>query len=307
MTLPSLTGSPVTVRVPATSANMGPGYDCLGMALDIWNTIEVRASSDETPSVTVQGEGAGELSPDVNNLVYRSMEALWLRVGIGPPPVQVRCNNQIPLKRGLGSSSAAIVGGLVAANHVAGSPLAQDDLLELATEIEGHPDNVTPALLGGMQLVANHLGKLVACPVPVPQSLSAVVLVPDVAIATEDARAVLPQQVSRSDAVFNMARTAALVNAMASSRPQDLAWATDDKLHQPYRLKLFPAMEAIFVGAMSGGALGVFLSGSGSTILALTQGNEQTVAGGMRSAAAQAGVSAYTMLTKPSQRGAHVV
>ena len=235
------------------------------------------------------------------------MEALWLRVGIGAPAVQVRCNNQIPLKRGLGSSSAAIVGGLVAANRVAGSPLTQDDLLELATEMEGHPDNVTPALLGGMQLVANHLGKLVTCPISVPQSLNAVVLVPDVAIATEDARAVLPQEVSRADAVFNMARTAALVNAMSSSRLQDLAWATDDKMHQPYRLKLFPAMEAIFVGAMQGGALGVFLSGSGSTILALTQGNEQDVAGGMRTAAAQAGISAYTMLTRPSQQGAHIV
>ena len=307
MSSPLLTGAPLTVRVPATSANMGPGYDCLGMALDIWNTIEVRRSSAGDSSITIEGEGAGELAADTSNLVFRSMEALWLRVGIGAPAVQVRCNNQIPLKRGLGSSSAAIVGGLVAANHVAGGPLGQDDLLELATEIEGHPDNVTPALLGGMQLVANHLGKLVACPVPVPQGLNAVVLVPDVAIATEDARAVLPQEVSRPDAVYNMARVAALVNAMASSRLQDLAWATDDKLHQPYRLKLFPAMEAIFVGAMAGGALGVFLSGSGSTILALTQGNEQGVAGGMRSAANRAGVSAYTMLTRPSQRGAHVV
>ena len=307
MSSPLLTGSPVTVRVPATSANMGPGYDCLGMALDIWNTIEVRTSSQGESRVVVEGEGSGELPEDAANLVYGSMEVLWLRLGIGAPAVEVRCNNQIPLKRGLGSSSAAIVGGLVAANRLAGSPLRRDELLELATEIEGHPDNVTPALLGGMQLVANHLGKLVTCPIPVPAGMNAVVLVPDAAIATEEARAVLPQEVSRADAVYNMARTAALVNAMASSRPQDLAWATDDKLHQPYRLKLFPAMESIFVGAMKGGALGVFLSGSGSTILALTQGNEQDVAGGMRSAAARAGVSAYTMLTRPSQQGAHVV
>ena len=307
MSSPLLTGSQVTVRVPATSANMGPGYDCLGMALDIWNTVEVRTSPSGESSIVVEGEGTGDLPGDTDNLVYRAMEALWLRVGIGAPAVQVRCNNQIPLKRGLGSSSAAIVGGLVAANRIAGSPLEQHDVLELATEIEGHPDNVTPALLGGMQLVANHLGKLVTCPISLPQGLNAVVLVPDVAIATEEARAVLPQQVSRADAVYNMARTAALVNAMASSRPQDLAWATDDKLHQPYRLKLFPAMEAIFVGAMSGGALGVFLSGSGSTILALTQGNEQSVAGGMRTAATQAGISAYTMLTRPSQQGAQVV
>ena len=307
MSSPLLTGSPVTVRVPATSANMGPGYDCLGMALDIWNTIEVRTSPGVESRIAIEGEGAGDLPGDTGNLVYRSMEALWLRVGIGAPAVQVRCNNQIPLKRGLGSSSAAIVGGLVAANHVAGSPLTQDDLLELATEIEGHPDNVTPALLGGMQLVANHLGTLVTCPISVPKGLTAVVLVPDVAIATEDARAVLPQEVSRADAVYNMARTAALVNAMSSSRLQDLAWATDDKLHQPYRLKLFPAMESIFVGAMQGGALGVFLSGSGSTILALTEGNEQDVAGGMRSAATQAGISAYTMLTRPSPQGAHIV
>ena len=177
----------------------------------------------------------------------------------------------------------------------------------MATEIEGHPDNVTPALRGGMQLVASHQGRLMACSVPVPQGLTAVVLVPDLAIATEEARAVLPQQISREDAVYNMSRVAALVNAMVSSRLEDLAWATDDRLHQPYRQQLFPAMEAIFAGAKAGGALGVFLSGSGSTILALTQGNEQNVAGGMRSAATRAGVSAYTMLTRPSQQGAHVV
>ncbi len=298
---------PLTVRVPATSANMGPGYDCLGMALNIWNTVEVRPAPRGAGGVTVGGEGAGELPGDSGNLVYRSMEALWLRVGIGAPAVQVRCNNQIPLKRGLGSSSAAIVGGLVAANHFSGMPLGQDDLLELATEIEGHPDNVTPALRGGMQLVASHQGRLMACSVPVPQGLTAVVLVPDLAIATEEARAVLPQQISREDAVYNMSRVAALVNAMVSSRLEDLAWATDDRLHQPYRQQLFPAMEAIFAGAKAGGALGVFLSGSGSTILALTQGNEQNVAGSMRSAASRAGVSAYTMLTRPSQQGAHVV
>lgn len=298
---------PLTVRVPATSANMGPGYDCLGMALDIWNTIELRPASGEVTSVTVEGEGAGELPGDSGNLVCRSMEALWLRVGIGARAVQVRCNNHIPLKRGLGSSSAAIVGGLVAANHLSGSPLGQDDLLQLATEIEGHPDNVTPALYGGMQLVANHEGRVIACPVRVPQGLNAVVLVPDVTIATEEARAVLPLEVSRADAVYNMSRVAALVNAMASSRMQDLAWATHDRMHQPYRQQLFPAMNDIFAGAMAGGALGAFLSGSGSTVLALTQGNEQSVAGGMRSAATKAGVSAYTMLTRPSQLGAHVV
>ena len=204
MTFPLLTASPVTVRVPATSANMGPGYDCLGMALDIWNTVEVSSSTSNGPTVTVEGEGAGELPLDTSNLVYRSMEALWLRVGVGAPAIHVRCNNQIPLARGLGSSSAAIVGGLVAANHVSGSPLGRSDLLELATEIEGHPDNVTPALYGGMQLVATHQGRLVVSPVPVPQGLNAVVLVPDVAIPTEEARAVLPQEVNRSDAVHNL-------------------------------------------------------------------------------------------------------
>lgn len=307
MSSPLLTGAPLTVRVPATSANMGPGYDCLGMALDIWNTIEVRRSSAGDSSITIEGEGAGELAADTRNLVYRAMESLWLRVGAGTPAVQIRCNNHIPLKRGLGSSSAAIVGGLVAANHISGSSLSQDNLLALAAEIEGHPDNVTPALRGGMQLVASHEDRLMVCPVSVPPGLNAVVLVPDVTIATEEARAVLPEEVSRADAVYNMARAAALVNAMASSRLEDLAWATDDRLHQPYRQQLFPAMDDIFAGAMQGGALGVFLSGSGSTILALTKGNEQNVAGGMRSAAARAGVSAYTMLTRPSQQGAHVV
>ena len=286
---------------------MGPGYDCLGLALDLWNTIEVSPSTGRAVSLVVEGEGAGELPGDASNLVYRSMAALWGRVGVEPPAMDIRCRNRIPLKRGLGSSSAAIVGGLTAANHAAGSPLNNDELLEMATAIEGHPDNVTPALLGGMQLVANHQGRVIACPVPLPQGLKAVLLVPEVAIATEEARAVLPDQVSRADAVFNMARVAGLVNAMASSRLGDLAWATDDRLHQPYRQALFPSMDAIFAGAVAAGALGVFLSGSGSTILAFSKGNEERVAEGMRTAAAQAGVAGVTMVTQPTQQGAHIL
>ena len=298
---------PIRVRVPATTANLGPGYDCLGMALDLWNVVEIRSVTGRDGRVVVEGEGAGTLAEDETNLVYQAMTALAGRAGQEVPALEVRCYNQIPLRRGLGSSSAAIVGGLVAANHLLGRPLADDDLLHLAVELEGHPDNVAPALLGGLRVVAAEDGRLITAPIPVPPELTAVLFVPEVTIATQEARAVLPGKVSRDDAVYNIARVAMLVNALTFPRLQDLRCATGDRLHQPYRQKLFPAMKLIFAAAMEGGALGVFLSGSGSTILALTLGQEMTVAYEMAEAGRRSGIAGAVKVTRPTAQGAYLV
>ena len=310
----------LVVRIPATTANLGPGFDCLGMALDIWNEVHVSTCVDG--SVAVHGQGADELPADGNNLVYRAMDHLFGLAGATTSELGLECYNEIPLKRGLGSSSAAIVGGLVAANYVLASsgerrgypssrdselPFSQQQLLEQAVELEGHPDNVTPALLGGLQLVVREGDVLLPAPVPVPEDIRAVLFVPHMTIATEDARAVLPSEVTRQDAVYNMGRAALLVNALATDRLGDLRLATMDRLHQPYRQKLFPAMKVIFSGAMTGGALGVFLSGSGSTILALTKGHEMTVAYEMAEAARQASIEGEVKITRPTSRGAYVV
>ena len=193
----------IRVAAPATTANLGPGYDCLGMALDLWNTVEVEElPGGSAPSVSVSGAGAGELEDGPDNLVYRSMEFLFRELGRPMPPLRVRCDNEIPLARGLGSSAAAIAGGLAAANAMAnmtgaGGEFGQRDLLEMAATIEGHPDNVAAAVMGGLQLVVTEENTLYSVPVSVPAAIHAVVFIPDVRVATADARAVLPQQLVR--------------------------------------------------------------------------------------------------------------
>ena len=222
----------VRVKAPATTANMGPGYDCLGMALDVWNTIEIEVLDSGEPVVEVTGEGAGELGAGRDNLVYRSMEFLFQDAEQEMPRVRIRCDNAIPLARGMGSSAAAIAGGLVAANAICSQDYTPNDLLEMAATIEGHPDNVAAAVLGGMQLVISDKteegSRLYTVPINVPSELHAVVFVPQVRIATEDARAVLPEKVTMADAVHNMGRVGLLVASMATNHLEYLAIATQD-------------------------------------------------------------------------------
>jgi len=239
------------------------------------------------------------------------MEFLFMDAGEDMPAVRISCDNAIPLARGMGSSAAAIAGGLVAANALSKHNYTPNDLLEMAATIEGHPDNVAAAVLGGMQLVitdrTDEGSRLYTVPVNVPPELHAVVFVPQVRISTEDARAVLPANVSVADAVHNMGRVGLLVAAMATNHPEYLTVATQDRLHQPYRQPLFPAMKVIFQAALDAGAMGVFLSGSGSTVLALTKGREMTVAYEMAEAARQASVEGNVSVTQPTVRGAHLI
>ncbi len=300
----------IEVMAPATTANLGPGFDCLGMALDLWNRLEVipvPAGSTEASRVEVAGEGVDELAADASNLTFRAMRFLFDEAGLGMPPVRLRCHNVIPLSRGMGSSAAAIAGGLVAANCLCGNHYSANELLEMAATIEGHPDNVAAAMLGGLQLVVSDGPQLYTAPIPLPEEMQAVLFIPEARIATADARAVLPGQVTVADAVFNMGRVALLVAGMSLDRPEYLDVATQDKLHQPYRQPLFPAIKLIFAAARDAGALGVFLSGSGSTVLALTRGREMTVAYEMFEAARLTGVPGRLEITRPTARGAHVV
>ncbi|MEC8856254.1 MAG: homoserine kinase [Chloroflexota bacterium] len=301
----------IRVKAPATTANMGPGYDCLGLALDVWNTLEIEVLKGGEPVVEVTGEGADELGTGRDNLIYRAMEFLFQDVGEDMPVVRINCDNAIPIARGMGSSAAAIAGGLVAANYLCSQEYTANDLLEMAATIEGHPDNVAAAVLGGMQLVimdqTDEGNRLYTVPLNVPPELHAVVFVPQVRISTKDARAVLPEKVSMADAVHNMGRVGLLVAAMATNHPEYLTVATQDRIHQPYRQPLFPAMKVIFQAALDAGAMGVFLSGSGSTVLALTKGREMTVAYEMAEAARQASVEGNVSVTQPTVRGAHLI
>ncbi len=298
----------VEVRAPATTANLGPGYDCLGMALDIWNRLTVSTlPAGSTPTVQVNGEGEGELAGDTDNLTYRAMAFLYDEADTPIPPLELVCQNGIPLSRGMGSSAAAIAGGLVAANALLGEPFSANDLLEMAATIEGHPDNVAAAVHGGLRLVVMEDNQIYTAPIRIPADLQAVLFIPENRIATVDARRVLPSEISVADAVYNMSRAALLVAAMEGNRPEYLKIATQDRLHQPYRETIFPPMKVIFAAARDAGALGVFLSGSGSAIMALTQERAMTVAYEMFDAARLCGVDGRVEVTSPSELGAHVV
>ncbi len=264
-------------------------------------------SRDADPVVRITGEGATELARDRDNLVYRSMVFLYEEAGREVPPLTLQCHNDIPLERGLGSSAAAIAGGLVAANALCGNVYSPNELLEMAATIEGHPDNVAAAVLGGLQLVVMEERRLYTIPISVPAELHAVLFVPDTKIPTSEARAVLPSTVAVADAVYNMSRVALLTTGLTTNRFEYLGLATQDRLHQPYRQSLFPAMKLLFKAARDAGALGVFLSGSGSSVLALTHGREMTVAYEMAEAAKQAGVAGRVQVTRPTVQGAHLV
>lgn len=294
----------VTVRVPATTANLGPGFDCLGMALDIWNSIDVQIGP---PAFEIVGEGEETLPRGPENLVARAFRAAFEETGLPAPEVRISCRNHIPLDRGLGSSSAAVVGGLVASNELAGSPLDSARLLDLAESFEGHPDNAAAALLGGCRIVVRGEDGLIAAPVPVPERIRAVLFIPDVPMPTERARRVLSDSVSRGDAVFNMGRAALLVRAFATGDTAHLATATQDRLHQPERRAIFPAMSNIIRAAVGAGALGAFLSGAGSSVVALAEERELTIGYEMADAASKSGISGAVRVVRPSARGAYAV
>jgi homoserine kinase len=252
-------------RVPATVANLGPGFDALAMAVDVENQVEL--DTEAQPAVLVEGEGSGELPEDASNLVFRSMAYLAREAGGSLPPFQLRCRNAIPLERGLGSSAAATVAGLLLANELLGARLGSAQLLEVAVDIEGHPDNVAACLLGGLVLAYLSRNGWRAEPLQPNPSLRPVLLVPEEErVPTADARRVLPLEVPLSDAAHNVGRAALAVVAL-TDRPELLVEALEDRLHQARRLLLAPASRALFQDLRDAG-LAVCVAGAGPSLLA---------------------------------------
>ncbi|MBI2867846.1 MAG: homoserine kinase [Chloroflexi bacterium] len=295
----------VTVRVPATTANLGPAFDCMGIALDMHN--QVTAALSPEMRIVNMGEGAERLPTSAQHRVYQAIEQLYNHLGRPIPTLSLQCTNTIPLLRGLGSSAAAVVAGLVAANALAGSLLSAKDLLPLAAATEGHPDNAAPALFGGCQLCVQDQGKWLVTSVPLPASLRFVLFIPDFTMPTKKARAVLPRHVPRDVLVFNTSRTALLVNALATGRTELLSVATQDQVHQPPRQSLFPAMPHIIAAAREAGALGAFLSGAGSTIAAMVNAQAEEVAQAMAQAAHKEGVKGEARIVSAALKGAEVI
>lgn len=309
----------VTVKVPATTANLGPGFDALGMALDLWNTFEIEWEDDNPPNgpapgtlrvggVTVQGEGLEVLPADENNLVFKAMKAGFAGEELPRGRVNLRITNRVPLASGLGSSATAIVAGLLAGNALRKEKLSQDQLIETATRIEGHPDNVAPALLGGLVVsVVEEGGPVRSLSVPVPDELWICVAVPDFYLDTRYSRAKLPERVTRQDAVFNLSRSALWVAAMARGDLSALRVATQDVLHQPYRSALIPGLDDVFAAALGAGAVGVALSGSGPSVTAFCRQFDAALVGeAMSRAFRKVGVTTRTWTVRPATTGATV-
>lgn len=258
----------IKIRVPATSANMGPGFDSLGVALELYNYI----TAEETQSgleIKILDETAKFLPKNENNLVYRCMKEVFDKVGYHPKGLKLTLENGIPVTRGLGSSSAVIVGGLYTANALCGYPLSKEELLRMAVKLEGHADNVTPAMLGGftvsvMQREHHHFVRHT-----LKDDLRFAAIIPDFPLATKKARSILPRTVSHRDAAYNAGHSALLAASLISGDYSNIRAAIGDRLHQYYRKTLIPSMDEIFNICYRHGALGVYLSGAGPTLIAI--------------------------------------
>ncbi len=259
----------VTVRVPATSANCGPGFDCLGLACTLYNEFTYeRLPLEQGVQVVSEGQGSGQLPEGRSNLAAQSFFALWEKLKQPKTGLKITCRIRVPVSRGLGSSSTAIVAGLTAANALAGNPLTKAELVTEATKIEGHPDNVAPAILGGITVNVMEGGRVESLKIALARPLKLVVLVPDMPLPTSKARAALPRTVPHKDAVYNASRAALLVGSLMSGDYEFLTTALEDRLHQPYRLPLIPGAKEALEAARKAGAYNGIISGAGSTLMA---------------------------------------
>lgn len=274
----------VTAKVPATTANLGPGFDSFGMALPIYNeiTIEETVMPGTGIEISIISDNEEDLNvmmipTDKTNIVYKAVELLYNSIGQTPSELKITIKSDIPIAKGLGSSAAVIVGGLMAANELLGRPADEAALLSIATEVEGHPDNVTPAIVGGIVISSQEEdGRVVYRKLNWPQDWNIMVCVPDYELATDIARSVIPKEIPLKDAIFNLKRSAMFVQAVSTADEELMKLALTDKLHQPYRMKLVPGLSEIIENLKhEEDVLGCVLSGAGPTVLVITKGNSQ--------------------------------
>lgn len=301
----------VKVEVPGTTANCGSGFDAVGMACTIYNDFELTLTDRLGFSLKVTGEGAGAIPENDRNIALQAVKMVFEKTGQMYQGIEIKMHNRIPLARGLGSSAAAIVAGLVAANEITGNTLTKQELFDMATEIEGHPDNVAPAIFGGITVSTvseENQAKKAHCLRFMPNKpLNLIVAVPDFKLSTKAARQVLPEAVPVKDAVFNIARAAMLIGALSQGEFEHLGYALQDKLHQPYREKLIPGMQDVFTAANKNGAFGSVISGAGPCLIAFACGNTTKIGDAMVAAFAKHSIKAsfYDLLIDPT--GAKVI
>ena len=264
------------IKVPATTANLGPGFDCLAAALSLYNEFEIEVVPNAKFKLEIFAEGvnAEDISKDGKNYVYKGIKKVFDLCKTQVVPLRIRIKNNIPLQRGLGSSATAYLAGVLAGNILCGEVLSEYEVLKLAVELEGHPDNVVAAMYGGLCICNAYDDKIRFIKLQMPKNLIVLTIIPDKKISTKKARKVLPKSVEFKKAVYNVSNTALLVSSFVTKKYEFLKFATEDFLHQPYRKKLMPWMDKIFDICLRNKALCCMLSGSGSTIVSIYKDSE---------------------------------
>ncbi len=291
----------VKIRIPASTANLGSGFDSLGIALDLYNYVEI----EEAEGCFISSKDGSEIPQGKDNLIYLSAKRVYEKLCKPFKGLRIVEENNIPFARGLGSSSACIIGGVFGANALLGGPLSRDELLNIAAEIEGHPDNVSPALLGGFTVNAMEEGKVLYVKQELPENLVFAAFVPPFELKTSDARAVMPKEVSVKDSVYNLSRSALLASSLITEKYENLKTGAGDRLHQPYRLSLIPGGEKIIAECYGKGALAAFISGAGSTMTAIFNGKKEEIAPIIKEILSQKEFSQWNyFLLSPDNEGA---
>ena len=279
----------IRIQIPATSANLGAGFDALGLALNYYNYVEM----EESDVIDISSDDDQVIPTDETNLIYVSAKDLFTVCGRELKGLKLRQTNNIPMARGLGSSSACIIAGLLGANTMLGDPLSLDDLVNMAAQIEGHPDNTAPALLGGIVTAVFDGKKVEWVKQEVRTRLKFIAIIPDYELKTEAARAALPKQVAHKDAVFNLSRAALFSASLLTGKYENLRTAVQDRLHQPYRLELMPHAREVFDTAYTHGAYAVYVSGAGPTVMAIVDEDNTFFTGKMEFSMEAAGITGW--------------
>ena len=300
----------ITLKIPATSANCGPGFDCLGVALNLYNEVTYEITDNDKLELEIEGEGAGYMQPGSYNLAFSSFFRVWNKVANGRHiGLKLKQLNRIPMSRGLGSSSSAIVGGVLAASILGEANLTKEELLRYANSLEGHPDNVAPAIYGNFTIsFFESLGP--KCFVLQPaKPIKFIACVPELKLSTELARKAIPFKINHKDAVVNASRTALLVAALTSGKYEYLPTAMQDKLHQPYRAHLIPGLREAFYGARNKGAYSAIISGAGSTIMAYASPDQdvEAIGAAMQNALKLKGVESQYYIYDMDTHGARIM
>jgi homoserine kinase len=300
----------IKIRIPATTANLGPGFDCLGLALNLYLYLEIE-EVEKGLIIECQGESAGEFEQGENNLIWKAAKVVLKKTKRKnyKKGLKIKTLNQIPVTRGLGSSAAAIIGGIIGAAKLYNINLSSQEVLKLALPLEGHMDNIVPALVGGFTLTYSTAQEKVNwVKGKIPDDLRVVAAVPDFSLSTDEMRKVLPQKISLSDAIFNLSRSALLVNALQNSDWKILSEAMEDKLHQPFRTPFIPGIREIFSQVKKTGLAGVALSGSGPTVISLTKrGSEKIISEIMKNTFLEAGIDCRVLVLEADLEGTKLI